>query len=89
VIGVAFRDLVEEDQRQIKEEMRCELGEIEAMKMREKLTCYPKTRRGIMQKADTAKASSSKVNPLPLTPEELVHLVDVLVASKYGVIWRS
>jgi hypothetical protein len=37
-----------------------------------------------VQKADTAKASSSKVNFASVTPEDLVHLVDVSVASKYG-----
>jgi hypothetical protein len=40
VIGVAFGDLPENDQRRIKDEMRCELEEIEAAKMREKLACY-------------------------------------------------
>jgi hypothetical protein len=40
VIGVAFGDLPEDDQRRIKDEMRCELEEIEAAKMREKLACY-------------------------------------------------
>jgi hypothetical protein len=34
--------------------------------------------------ADMVKASLSKVNSSSLTPEDLVHLVDVLVASKYG-----
>jgi hypothetical protein len=79
VIGVAFGDLPEDDQRWIKDEMRCELEEIDAAKMREKLACYQRTRSGVVQKADTA-----KVNPSSLTPEDLVHLVDVSVASKYG-----
>jgi hypothetical protein len=34
--------------------------------------------------ADMVKASLSKVNSSSLTPEDFVHLVDVLVASKYG-----
>jgi hypothetical protein len=37
VIGVAFGDLPEDDQCRIKDEMRCELEEIEAAKMRENL----------------------------------------------------
>jgi hypothetical protein len=37
-----------------------------------------------MQKADTVTSSSSKVNPSSLPHEDLVHLVDVSVASKYG-----
>jgi phage gp16-like protein len=44
VVGVAFGDLAEEDQRRIKEEMRRELEEVEAAKMGEKLACYQKTR---------------------------------------------
>jgi hypothetical protein len=60
------------------------MEEIEAIKMQEKLACYQKTRGGKVQKADTAKASASKVNSSSLTPDELVHLVDVSVACKYG-----
>jgi hypothetical protein len=37
-----------------------------------------------VQKADIVKVSSPKVNPATLTLEELVHLVDVSVVSKYG-----
>jgi hypothetical protein len=39
-IGVRMEDLPEEDQRQIREEMRCELEDIDAAKMHEKLSCY-------------------------------------------------
>jgi hypothetical protein len=84
VIGVMFGDLVEEDQCKIKEEMRREMEEIEATRMRERLACYQKTRGGVVQKADTSKAASSKVNSSFPTPEELVHLVDVSITSKYG-----
>jgi hypothetical protein len=68
VIGVTFSDLPEDDQRRIKDEMRCEVEEIEAAKMREKLACYQRTRSNVVEKADTAKATSSKVNPSSLTP---------------------
>jgi hypothetical protein len=54
------------------------------VKMKEKLASYQKTRNDVVQKADTVKASLSMVNSSTLTPEELVHLVDVSVASKYG-----
>jgi hypothetical protein len=86
IIAVELGDLAEEDQRQrrIWEEMKKELEEVEATKMREKLDCYQKIRGGVVQKADTIKALSSKVNSSSLTPEELVHLVDVSAASKYG-----
>jgi hypothetical protein len=51
---------------------------------RKKLACFQKTRHGIVKKADTAAASRTKVDS-PLSPEDLVQLVDVSVASKYGV----
>jgi hypothetical protein len=84
VTGVAFGDLGEADQRRIGEEMRKEVEEIEAVKMREKLACYQKTRGSVVQKADTGEASASKVSAQPLPPEELAHLVDISIASKYG-----
>jgi hypothetical protein len=84
MFGVTFEDLPEEDQRQIKEEMRRKMEEVEATKLRNKLACYQRTRGGIIQKEDTAKATALKVNSSPLTHEDLVHLVDVSVASKYG-----
>jgi hypothetical protein len=84
VVGVMFKDLSKEDQCQIKEEMRGELEVVEATKMKEKLACYQKTKGGVVQKGDTSKASASKVNSSSLTPEELVHLVDASVPSKYS-----
>jgi hypothetical protein len=84
LIRVGLGDLLEEDQRWIKEEMRHDLEEIEAAKMRDKLTCYQRTRSGVVQKTDTTKATAPKVNSSSLTPEDLVHLVDVSVVSKYG-----
>jgi hypothetical protein len=48
---------------------------------RKKLACFQKTRHGIVKKADTAAASRTKVDS-PLSPEDLVQLVDVSVASK-------
>jgi hypothetical protein len=83
VVGVMLGDLPEEEQRRVKEEMRWELEELEASRMCKKLACYQKTQNGVMQKADTTKPSSSKVNSSSLSPEDLVHLVDVSVASKY------
>jgi hypothetical protein len=84
VVEVTFGDLAEADQRRIKEEMKKELEKVEAARLREKLAGYQKTRNGVVQKADTARASASKVSTQPLLPEELAHLVDVSVASKYG-----
>jgi hypothetical protein len=84
VVGLPFEDLSEEDHHRIKEEMQRELDEVEVAKMKEKLACYQKTRGGVVQKGDTSKASTSKVNSSYLAHEELVHPVDVSVASKYG-----
>jgi hypothetical protein len=39
-------------------------------------------RNGVVKKADTAATSGAKVNA-SLSPEDLVHMVDVLVASKH------
>jgi hypothetical protein len=72
VIGVTFGELAEEDQRRIREEMRRELEEVEAMKMREKLACYQKTRGGVVQKADTTKVSTSKASLSPLLKNLLI-----------------
>jgi hypothetical protein len=51
-------------------------------RQRKKLVCFQKTRSGVVKKGDTAKASLP-VNCL-FTLEELVHMTDVLVNSKYG-----
>jgi hypothetical protein len=64
--------------------MRKELEEVEAAKMREKLACYQRMSNVMVQKAGMAKASASKVSSSSLTPEDLVHQVDVSVTSKYG-----
>jgi hypothetical protein len=82
VVEVTFDGLAEADQHRIMEEMKKELEEVEAARLREKLACYQKTRNGVAQKADTARSSASKVSTQPLPPEELAHLVDVSVASR-------
>jgi hypothetical protein len=84
-VDVTLGDLPEEEQCRVKEEMRWELEELQAVRMHEKLVCYQKTRNGVVEKADTTKVSLSKVNSSSLSPKDLVHLVDVSVASKYGV----
>jgi hypothetical protein len=48
-----------------------------------KLACFQETQNVIIKKADTATASSTKVDS-QLSPEDFVHMVDVSVASKYG-----
>jgi hypothetical protein len=62
-----------------------------AERRRKKLACFQKTQSGVIKKGDTMKASTL-VNS-PFTLEELVHMIDVSVSSKYGadleVITRS
>jgi hypothetical protein len=65
--------------------MRRELEEVEATKMCDKLACYQRTRSDIVQMVDTVKATVSKLNSSSFIPEDLVHLVDVSVTSKYDV----
>jgi hypothetical protein len=74
-IAMAMEDLTEDDRKELEEEMterRCR-----------KLACFLKTCHDIVKKVDTVAASSTKVS-LPLSPKDLVHLVDVFVANKYG-----
>lgn len=52
------------------------------MRMR-KLACLQKTRNGVVKKADTTAVTDAKVNA-QLNPKELIHMVDVSIASKYG-----
>jgi hypothetical protein len=78
-INVAMEDLVEADQKEVEKEIKEELAEIQGRK----LACFQKTRYGVVKKLDTVAASSAKVNS-HLSPEELGHMVDVSIASKYG-----
>jgi hypothetical protein len=78
-INVAMEDLAEADRREIEWELEEELAEIR----RRKLACFQKSRNDIIKKADTTMTSSTKVNA-PLSPEDLVHMVDMSVVSKYG-----
>jgi hypothetical protein len=76
-ISMAMEDLSEEDLKEIERELETEMAEI----WRKKLACFQKTCNGVIKKAVTMAASASKVNA-QLSPEDLV---DVSVASKYGV----
>jgi hypothetical protein len=78
-INVAMEDLVKADRKEVEKEIEEELAEIR----RRKLACFQKTHNDVVKKLDTVAASSAKVNS-HLSPEELRHMVDVSVASKYG-----
>jgi hypothetical protein len=77
VIEVAMEDLLEKDQEEVESELEEEMVE----RRRKKLACFQKTRSGVVKKGDTAKASIPVSSPFTL--EELVHMIDVSVNSKY------
>jgi phosphoribosyl-dephospho-CoA transferase len=79
MIGVAMEDLPEAERWALEEEM------VDAR--RKNLTCFKKTRMGMIKKTvstiTTMATATSTVTP-NLIPEELVKFTDVAVASKYG-----
>jgi hypothetical protein len=82
VIGVEMGDLSEKDRNDLKLELQREMEEVMADRRRKKLACFQKSRSGVIKKGDMMKASTP-VNS-PFTLEELVHMIDVYVSSKYG-----
>jgi hypothetical protein len=66
------------DWKEIERELKEELAEIQ----RWKLVCFQKTRNKVIKKAETMVMIDAKVNA-QLSPKDLVHMVDVSVASKY------
>jgi hypothetical protein len=77
-INMVMDDLVEVDRREMERELE-ELAEIH----RRKLACFQKTRNSVLKKSNMAVAPSTTVNS-HLSPEDLMQMVDVSVASKYG-----
>jgi hypothetical protein len=78
-ILVEMEDLAEADRKDLERELKEEM----AKARRRKLACFQKMRNGVIKKVDNAAASGTKVD-VSLSPEDLVQLVDVSVASKYG-----
>jgi hypothetical protein len=78
-IAVAMEDLAEANRKELEKELEEEMVE----RRRKKLACFQKTHHGIVKKADTTAASGTKMDS-PLSLEDLVQLVDVSAASKYG-----
>jgi hypothetical protein len=77
-INVTMEDVAEEDRKEIEKELEEEMAEI-----RRKLACFQKMRNGVIKKADMTSVSTAKVTS-NLSPKDLVHMVDVSIASKYG-----
>jgi hypothetical protein len=81
-IAMAMEDLPKAE----KSALEKELEEVMAT-ARRKLACFQKTRTGVIKKTVPAIMTTMTTAPLVtsnLTLEELVKLVDVSVASKYG-----
>jgi hypothetical protein len=79
VIKVTMEDLTEADRKELEEEIVREMEE----KQNEKLACFRKTKNGVFKQGSGAGTSSKKVSPF-VTCEELAHMIDTAVASKYG-----
>jgi hypothetical protein len=82
-IGVARKDLPEEERRALEKE----LGEEMAEARRRKLACFQKTCVGLINKTIPAITTTATATPTVtpnLTPKGLVQFMDIEVASKYG-----
>jgi hypothetical protein len=85
MIGVVMEDLSEAEKIALEKELEEEM----AAARRRKLTCFQKTRTGVIKKTvpvvrtTVTTATTSTVTP-NMTPKELVKFMDVAVASKYG-----
>jgi hypothetical protein len=80
VIKVTMEDLTEADMKEIEEEIAREMEE----KRNERLACFGKTKNGVIKQTVGASTSGKKVSSF-VTCEELAHMIDTSVASKYGV----
>jgi hypothetical protein len=78
-INVAIEDVTEDDRKEVELELEDEVAE----PRKKKLVCFQKTRNSVIKKADTTTTLGVKVNSY-LSPEDLAHMVDISVASKYG-----
>jgi hypothetical protein len=74
-----MEDLAEADRKELEKELKEEMAE----RRQRKLTCFQKMCNDVVKKADMVAASGAKTNA-SLSPEDLVLMVDVSVASIYG-----
>jgi hypothetical protein len=80
-INIVMEDLAEEDRKEVEQELEEEMVEIR----RRKLACFQKTRNSVVKEAETASATNTKVT-FPLSPKDLVHMVDVSMATNMALI---
>jgi hypothetical protein len=83
IIGVTMEDLPVKDRDELECEQQQEIEAEVEERRKKKLACFQKTRCGVVKKGDTTRASQPVSSPFNL--EELVHMIDVSVNSKYGV----
>ena len=79
IIAVTLDDLLEDDQRELEEELEKE--KVERLKL--KLAGYAKTRNGVVKKVVPSPSDAFNTQVKNST-EEIAHLIDVSIASKYG-----
>ena len=82
IIAVTLDDLSEDERREIERQ----LEEEQAERLRQKLAGYQKTRNGVIKKVVMPSLSSvlnTEVSK-PTCSEDIAHLIDVSVASKYA-----
>jgi hypothetical protein len=79
IIPVTLDDLSEEDRRELERELEDEMAEARKLK----LSGYFKTRSGAVKKVTASKPPVHGTKVIN-SDEELAHLIDVSVASKYG-----
>jgi hypothetical protein len=81
-IGVSMEDLPEAERRALEKELEEVIGKAR----RRKLTCFHKTRTGVIKKTVPTimtMATATHTVIRNLTPDELVKFMDIAVASKY------
>jgi hypothetical protein len=82
VIGVAMEDLSDKDRDKLERDLQHELEEVMVERRKKKMVWFQRTQSSVVKKGDTVWASIPVSSSFTL--EELVHMIDVLVSSKYG-----
>lgn len=78
IVPVTLEDLSEEERKEIQRELE------EEMRQKLKLAAYHKTRNGVIKKLNFIPPHNPEVSK-PISAEEIAHLIDASVASKFGI----
>ena len=79
VIAVTLDDLSKDDRQELEQELKIEM--VEQLKL--KLTGYCKTRIGVVKKVHVPNPSDLINTEVKKSTEEISHLIDVCIATKY------